>query len=386
MPVLPMSAPIKNAAGQVLAVLAGINALAAPGFLDLLQKTRIGETGGFLIISPRDQLIVAATDSKLSFTPEPAPGINRLHDRAMTGFRGSGITVNAAGIESIAAFASVPSADWFVVARISTGEAFATVERMKQYLFRNDFILAVVLTVFVVSTMQYVLQPLKTSARHADLMTRDKVPLEPLPIQRDDEAGHLTVAFNRLLAKLIASQAEIATIAYHDTLIGLPNRFLLSDRMKRVLARANRNQTRLAMLYLDLDGFKPINDALGHDAGDEALIVVARRQNQVERESDTVARVGGDEFVVVLSDLDAEPQSAVLAACAVAIKWLEAIEPPLTLKGELRTLGFLIGVATGDGKSNFDSLVLAADKAMYQAKQRGRGRYVVADPSKNLAA
>jgi diguanylate cyclase (GGDEF)-like protein len=385
-PVLPMSAPIKDASGQVRAVLAGINELAAPGFLSLLQTTRIGKTGGFLLISPRDQLIVAATDAKLSFTPAPAVGINVLHDRAMTGFRGSGITVNAAGVESIAAFASVPSADWFVVARLSSDEAFASIGRMQQYLFRNSLILAGVLLLLVIGTMRYVFRPLNTSADNADRMTRGELPLEPLRIERDDEVGHLTAAFNRLLVKLVASQAELANIAYHDTLTGLPNRFLLVDRMKRALARVNRNHTRLAMLYMDLDGFKAINDTLGHDAGDEALIEVARRLNLIVRESDTVARVGGDEFVVVLSDLDAEPQTAAQAACAVAAKCLEAMAPPLSLKGELRTLGLSIGIATGDSQSNFDSLVHAADSAMYQAKQHGRGRYVMADPQHDPAS
>lgn len=377
-PVLPMSAPIKEATGQVRAVLAGINELAASGFLDLLQKTRIGETGGFLLISPRDQLIVAATNPKLNFTPAPAPGLNLLHDRAMTGWRGSGITVNQFGVETLSAFASVPSTGWFVVARLSTTEAFATVGRLQQMLLRNGVILIGIMVLLVSGTMYLLMRPLKTAANHADRMTRGELPLASLRVDRDDEVGHLTAAFNRLLAKLQASQAELATIAHHDALTGLPNRVLLADRMNRALARAHRSQTRLALLFIDLDGFKAINDTLGHEAGDQALMEVARRLNQVVRESDTVARVGGDEFVLVLSDLDANPQSAVQAACAVAAKCLEAIGPPLFFKGEVRTLGFSIGIAMGDSQSNFDDLMNAADSAMYRAKQHGRGRYLVA--------
>lgn len=104
-PVLPVAAPIKDAQGQVRAVLVGISELEAPGFLNVLRTTRIGKSGGFLLISPRDQRIVAATNAKLNFKPVPAPGVNQLHDRAMAGFRGSGITVEASGIEALVAIA-----------------------------------------------------------------------------------------------------------------------------------------------------------------------------------------------------------------------------------------------------------------------------------------
>ncbi len=297
----------------------------------------------------------------------------------MAGFRGSGITVEATGIEAIVAIASVPSVDWFVVATLPTEEAFATVGRMQQFMLRNGIFLAGVLLVLFLGTMRYLLRPLKTCAEQANRMTSGELPLEPLPVQRNDEVGRLTGAFNGLLAKLVATQTELANIAHYDYLTKLPNRVLLADRMKQALARANRSQKRLALLFIDLDGFKPINDTIGHDAGDRALVEVARRLNLVVRESDTVARVGGDEFVIVLSDLDALPQNALQAACAVAEKCLEAIAPPLLINGQRCVLGFSIGIAMGDGQSSFDSLVLAADGAMYQAKHQGRGCYVVAN-------
>jgi diguanylate cyclase (GGDEF)-like protein len=153
---------------------------------------------------------------------------------------------------------------------------------------------------------------------------------------------------------------------------------LLADRLSQALARAQRTGGRLAFLCIDLDGFKPINDQLGHAAGDQALVEVARRLGAVVRESDTLARIGGDEFALLLADLDANPVTAQQAATAVAAKCLAAIAPPMTLAGQTQVLGASIGIALGDGSVAPHPLQLAADQAMYLAKQAGGQRYLVA--------
>ena len=208
-------------------------------------------------------------------------------------------------------------------------------------------------------------------------MTSGALPLAPLPVARDDEVGHLTAAFNRLLEKLMASRAELAQMANHDHLTGLPNRLLLADRMHQTLARSDRNGTGLAVLFLDLDDFKPINDQLGHEAGDLALVEIARRLSSVVRETDTLARVGGDEFVIVISDLAKVSEVAQSAACAVASKCIEAVSAPMSIKHEMRSVGISIGIAMGTGTSSFDDLLSAADTAMYLAKQK-KGRFALA--------
>lgn len=378
-PVVPMAAPVTDANGKVLAVLAGITATAAPGFFDLLQQIKIGESGGFLLISPRDEMIVAATNPEFVLKPTAARGTNPLHDRALEGWRGSGVTVNAQGVEEIAAVASVAGTGWFVVARLPTAEAFATVKRTQDYIVRNTFFVIGFFILIMVVGLSLIFRPLARAANHAELMTQGALPLAALPIERDDEVGHLTGAFNRLLDKLRITQGELAEAASHDLLTGLPNRLLLSDRMNQTLARSQRNQTLLAVLFLDLDGFKPINDRFGHKAGDEALVEVAQRLARIVRDADTVARVGGDEFVVVISDLDPVAEIAESAACAVAQKCIDAIHLPMTIKGESQSLGISIGIAMGHGESSFDELLSTADSAMYVAKDAGRGRYVLAN-------
>lgn len=373
-PTVSMAVPVRDAAGRLRGVLAGMTETAAPGFLDLLQQMHIGETGGISLISPQDQIVVAATIPELRLQPTMPPGVKPFHDRPS----GSSLTVTPQGIEEIAAFASVPSTGWVVVAHLPAAEAFATLKRTQDIVLRNARIFFFLFLTILVIGLIVMLRPLARAANHAERMTRGELPLAPLPIKSADELGHLMGAFNRLLEKLLASQAELVQMANRDALTGLPNRVLLSERMSQTLARSRRNRTALAVLFLDLDGFKPINDRFGHEAGDGALVEVAQRLSIVVRGDDTLARVGGDEFVLVISDLDPETEQAESAACAVAAKCLEAIDPPIAIKGELLSVGISIGIAMGDGESSFDELLSIADSAMYRAKRSGRRRYVLA--------
>ncbi len=374
-PVLPMAAPVRDEQGRVQAALVGLTPLATPGFLNLLLQSRIGRSGGFLLISPRDRVFVAATEPELVLKPTPPTGVNPLHDRAMAGFRGTGITTNAKGVEEAVAIVSVPSAEWFVVARLPTAEAFEPVTRVQQYILRNSVVVSLAFLVLASLGLAHVFRPLRRTAEHADRMTRGECPLEPLPVLRNDEVGHLTAAFNRLLRKLSESQAALAQAAHHDALTGLPNRMLLADRLSQARVLAQRKGSRIALLFLDLDGFKPINDSLGHEAGDEVLRLVAGRLSGCVRASDTLARVGGDEFVILMGDLDSQAEQA---AARVAAKCIEALAEPFPVQGESCRLGVSIGIALGDGESAANTLLLQADQAMYRAKESGRGRYVIA--------
>jgi len=173
-----------------------------------------------------------------------------------------------------------------------------------------------------------------------------------------------------------ANEAALSRVAYYDALTGIPNRVLLADRMKLALTRAEREQSVVAVCYLDLDGFKPINDAHGHDAGDQVLIEVAQRVSAIIRADDTVARLGGDEFVVLLLDLEQAD------ACRSTLERLiAAICQPFTVKGQPISLGMSIGVSFFPlDERNPDRLLRLADAAMYRAKQRGKNRFEWWDP------
>ena len=174
-------------------------------------------------------------------------------------------------------------------------------------------------------------------------------------------------AIIRDVAERKQAEGEIRRLAHYDGLTGLPNRRLFYDRLVQAIALAKRNRHELALLYLDLDGFKAVNDTLGHDAGDELLKAAAGRIQHRLRESDTVARIGGDEFTVIL------PMIASRADVAkVAEKILGALSTSFSLSGrkEEPRVGVSIGVAVYPTDArDMDALVKAADTAMYSAKQ-----------------
>jgi diguanylate cyclase (GGDEF)-like protein len=207
-------------------------------------------------------------------------------------------------------------------------EAFATVGHAQGFAVRGAIIATMMFAMLATLCMYFVLRPLFQAAEDAERMTRGETPLVPLSIRRNDEVGHLIAAFNRLLGKLHEQQGQLERIAHHDPLTGLPNRRLLADRLKLALAQSRRHGTHLALLFMDLDGFKQINDSMGHEAGDEALRMVTARLQAIVRETDTLARIGGDEFVLLMCNLD---EHAAEAVRTVADKCIQAMQEPLLI-------------------------------------------------------
>jgi diguanylate cyclase (GGDEF)-like protein/PAS domain S-box-containing protein len=179
-----------------------------------------------------------------------------------------------------------------------------------------------------------------------------------------------------------AAKQRIEYLAYHDALTGLPNRLLVQDRFVQAMAQAERHHTRVALVYLDLDNFKSINDSLGHAAGDELLKGVARRLRESVRDSDTISRQGGDEFLLLLSDL---PDTEIVST--IVIKIMEKLQEPLRLENMDVATSASIGVAIGpqDGR-DFETLRKKADMAMYRSKEAGRNTYHFFDPTMDAEA
>lgn len=177
-------------------------------------------------------------------------------------------------------------------------------------------------------------------------------------------------------------ERQLERLAHYDPLTGVPNRVLLFDRLAQALGRAKREQGLLAVCFLDLDGFKPVNDSLGHAVGDRVLVEATRRIREAVRVDDTVARVGGDEFVVLLVGLEAAEE------CVVSLqRILERIAQPIHIDDHVLQLSASIGVALyPDDEEDGETLLHHADQAMYLAKLAGRNRFHLFDPASDRRA
>jgi diguanylate cyclase (GGDEF)-like protein/PAS domain S-box-containing protein len=218
------------------------------------------------------------------------------------------------------------------------------------------------------------------------LVRRDGVefPIEDSVAPIHDRAGESTgaVVVFRDVSAARAASAKVAHLAQHDFLTGLPNRMLLNDRLSQAIALARRHSKQSAVLFLDLDGFKHINDSLGHSIGDRLLQSIAKRLVDCARASDTVSRQGGDEFVVLLHEMQHSEDAAIAAR-----RVLQAISEPHSIDQHDLHITASIGVSVyPDDGLDAETLIKNADTAMYQAKENGRQNYQFFKPEMNALA
>lgn len=199
------------------------------------------------------------------------------------------------------------------------------------------------------------------------------------------ETGNVVKNHDRSVVKMMgvvrditeerASASQLQQLAHYDTLTGLPNRLVLETRLASALEQARLSATRVMLVFIDLNGFKAINDDYGHAAGDQVLIAIATRLKKVLRACDTVARIGGDEFVVILEGL---PQGKSLQeeARGICQKIFVELSPPINFGKHQRHIGTSLGVAVfPDHAPSMDTLIHIADLAMYEAKRSGNNQY-----------
>jgi diguanylate cyclase (GGDEF)-like protein/PAS domain S-box-containing protein len=218
------------------------------------------------------------------------------------------------------------------------------------------------------------------------LIRRDgyESPIEDSAAPIHDRSGQITGAVIVFHDVSVARQMslQLSHLAQHDFLTDLPNRMLLNDRLQQAITMARRHNYRIAVLFMDLDRFKHINDSLGHVVGDQLLQAVASRLERCVRESDTVGRQGGDEFVVVLSELDQAENAGISAA-----KLLAALTLPYYIGSHDISVPVSIGVSIyPDDADNADTLIKNADTAMYHAKEAGRNNYQFFKQEMNVRA
>ena len=197
----------------------------------------------------------------------------------------------------------------------------------------------------------------------------------------DPDVGGIVVNLHDISERMRA-QAELQHQAFHDGLTDLANRALFSNRVEHALRRNARTGLNVGVVFLDLDGFKTVNDSLGHGAGDVLLREVAGRLNQAIRSSDTVARLGGDEFAILIE----QSANPIEESEGVAERILQSLASPIELGSQAVTMSASFGIAASDVESTATSLLRDADVAMYRAKAAGKARWVIYDPEMRAAA
>lgn len=224
---------------------------------------------------------------------------------------------------------------------------------------------------------RYLARPLNSMAKSVHRFAAGE-PMTGLPVDRNDEIGYLANSFQSMASRLSArvdelksNQQFLGNLAYHDHLTGLPNRLLFLDRLQQTIIKAQRNRTRFAVIFIDLDKFKQINDTHGHAVGDTVLKIAALRMQECIRHADTLARLAGDEFTILLEDINSSSDAA-----RIAQKIIAYFKQPLIVDGHELTMtcSLGIGIYPLDG-ANVDALLISADAAMYQAKEQGRNNY-----------
>ncbi|ABV38275.1 conserved hypothetical signaling protein [Shewanella sediminis HAW-EB3] len=381
-PSIVIAAPIKNEENKVVAVVAGILELNQTDLFKYLYSSVLEGGSDILVISPKDNLFVASSIPEMVLKPTPEPGRNRLHDMAMRGYRGVGVTVNAYGVEELAAITSIESTGWFVATRQKTTEAYLPVrqltESMLMYLVLSA-ILGVLIITFVFITM---LSPLKKAALSVKDMAQGNTPLKKLTIVHKDEVGDLIDGFNSLVDAidgrtdaLETANQKLAALSLTDELTGLGNRRHFNEKLEQEWIRASRTKQPLALGMIDIDFFKKYNDKYGHVLGDECLQEISKLlASIISRAGDLSARYGGEEFAFIAPATDEE------GARDIAEKFQEALHS-LTLPHVESEFGFVtasIGIAVRTPTKGEESICLIkiADEALYLAKEQGRNRVV----------
>ena len=222
---------------------------------------------------------------------------------------------------------------------------------------------------FYLLSNRWLLRPIAETTKA--LQREDSAQMDATVLPKVAETRDLMDALGKMCERMQMRHSKLDHMAHHDALTGLPNRVLFRDRLEHALRLAERQHHLLSVMFMDLDGFKYINDSLGHAVGDQLLVEVSKRLRATLRESDTIARLGGDEFAMLLEFFGDQSEVAMMAE-----KILTAFSPPFIIEGRELYVSASIGVALSPiDDTDPDRLIQAADAAMYEAKKSGKGDY-----------
>ncbi|WP_321795913.1 diguanylate cyclase domain-containing protein [Caballeronia sp. J97] len=385
-PVLHLAAPVATPAGVVVGVVVLDVDLAV--LLKLLRtdlppdyEVYLANEWGDFLVHPDASQAFGFDKGRRVFMQDSFAATKPLFDRAQNSVLINGLANPEQALNAVLAFVKRPfgtsAGNRFIVlglgkplSGVLAGASLLGDQIVRMVLFSS--VTALLLAILFARALTRPLQILTHAATHFFAETAT----EALPLKRTDEIGMLARCFDRMRREIRSQvdalhdkQHQLAYLANHDVLTSLPNRMMFMQRLDAAVQDATANGERLAVLFVDLDRFKQINDQFGHSFGDTVLVAVAHRLQQVISRGHTVARLGGDEFVVLVEGAYSSDSATDLAA-----KIVQALDSELPVEGRQVAVGASVGISEfpQDGVSGRD-LLLHADTAMYVAKSKGRG-------------
>ncbi len=357
-PAVLFTAPVLDDKGEVIAILGGGLNLLNNNFLGELASTRIASSG-YLYLLCRDRTMIMHPDTSRIMQVAAPPGANKLLDKALQGFEGSGENINSRGVAALTSFKHLHATDWVIVATYPRDEAYAPVYRAQKYLVASLLIGTAVIILVVRRIMERNTRTLMRFAVHVRDIAAKQGAERLFRHDSDDEIGILAQTFNYMIQAEDRKSEELFHASTHDALTGVFNRAYFDDQMARL---SRGRQTPISVVIADIDGLKFCNDSRGHVAGDALIKATARALAESFRTEDVLARIGGDEFGVLLPGVAADPVEVTLTRLRTAV---DKTEPPVA--------GFPLSVSFGSATALVpDGLMEAfkqADQRMYRAKR-----------------
>lgn len=370
-PVVVLTEPLRDANGKLRGILLGAIDLLRPSFSAQLDHLRAGADGYLFIVTDNGVTVHHPDKNRILEQGDSQPGT--LLAAALSSDEGWQDSLLDDGVPVLLVHKHLREVDWTIALSYPLRSAFAAMTSVRLRALLGAAILTGVAGLFGWLITKKLLRPLNRLHRHVEDISAGRADISVFDVARKDEFGHLSRAFHALSQRRELAELELHRLATTDVLTGLHNRRMFDTLLPQALARAARSGQPVGLAILDIDHFKAINDTLGHPAGDQVLIEFARRLTGAVRSTDTVARLAGDEFVIVFEQLSSSTEMDVLGG-----KILAAMAAPFPLATGPREVRASIGIAvTSSAADSAEDLMRAADQALYGVKAAGRNGYAI---------
>jgi diguanylate cyclase (GGDEF)-like protein len=370
-PAIAMVTPVSQE-GRFLGFLVGSINLTMDYFSEELMGYKIGKTG-YLYLFTTDRTMILHPDKSRIMKRDVRPGVNKLFDRAIKGFEGSGETINSRGVPQIVSFKRLKTVDWILASAYPKEEAYAPISRLRSYLFAAAALVTLISVGLAWLLTKRLTANLISFTNQVRLIREHPEGGHSIRINSNDEVALLSVSFNDLMNELDLARETLDELTRTDPLTGLFNRRHLEMEAPKLIALSERENSPTAVLMVDIDHFKKVNDTRGHEAGDAALFHLAMIMHKAVRSYDLVVRYGGEEFLMFL------PMTTTPEALEVAERIRCTIQDsPLDFNKEELSITVSIGIYVAARIDDIQDAISRADEALYEAKNSGRNRICLA--------